>query len=175
MVDLKCHEKENNFSRGQNANAWLMFHRYQYESETYPSLSRIPLHVRMKLDVTGIKISLKDWLAFSIEERTVLCHLPVETEEEKQAFASYLDFLSRRYRGEPVATTAAMSSSLWDSAHRVPEPVAGKSAPQIPSVTFEEWRRWKSYQRYALYKTALSQSDPEQFFAVLKEFRELKD
>jgi hypothetical protein len=152
-----------------------MFHRYQYESETYPSLSRIPLHVRMKLDVTGIKISLKDWLAFSIEERSVLCHLPVETEEEKQAFASYLDFLSRRYRGEPVATTVAMSSSLWNSALRVPEPVAGKNAPRIPPVTVEEWRRWKSYQRYALYKTALSQSDPEQFFAILKEFRELKD
>jgi hypothetical protein len=152
-----------------------MFNRYQYESETYPSLSRIPLHVRMKLDVTGIKISLKDWLAFSIEERTVLCHLPVETEEEKQVFASYLDFLSWRYRGEPVATTAVMSSSLWDGAHRVPEPVAGKSAPQIPEVTVEEWRCWKSYQRYALYKTALSQSDPEQFFAILKEFRELKD
>ena len=152
-----------------------MFHRYQYESETYPSLSRIPLHVRLKLDVTGIKISLKDWLAFSIEERTVLCHLPVETKEEKQAFASYLDFLSRRYRGEPVTIATVMSSSLWDSVHRVPRPVAGKNAPQIPAVTVEEWRRWKSYQRYALYKTALSQSDPEQFFAVLKEFRELKD
>jgi hypothetical protein len=152
-----------------------MFHRYQYESETYPSLSRIPLHVRMKLDVTGIKISLKDWLAFSIEERTVLCHLPVETEEEKQAFASYLDFLSRRYRGEPVTIATVMSSSLWDSVHRVPRPVAGKNAPRIPPVTVEEWRRWKSYQRYALYKTALSQSDPEQFFAILKEFRELRD
>ena len=152
-----------------------MFHRYQCESDIYPSLSRIPLHVRMKLDVTGIKISLKDWLAFSIEERTVLCHLPVETEEEKQAFASYLDFLSRRYRGEPVTIATVMSSSLWDSVHRVPRPVAGKNAPQISPVTVEEWRRWKSYQRYALYKTALSQSDPEQFFAILKEFRELKD
>src|SRR6266536_578206 len=85
-----------------------MFHHYRHESDIYPSLSRIPLHVRMKLDVTGIKISLKDWLAFSIEERTVLCHLPVETEEEKQVFSSYLDFLSRRYRGAPVATTAAL-------------------------------------------------------------------
>jgi hypothetical protein len=152
-----------------------MFHHYQHESDIYPSLSRIPLHVRMKLDVTGIKISLKDWLAFSIEERTVLCHLPVETEEEKQAFASYLDFLSRRYRGKPVTIAAPMSSSLWDSAHQVPGPVAGKSAPQIPPVTVEEWRRWKSYQRYALYKTAISQSQPEQFFAVLREFRELTD
>ena len=152
-----------------------MFHRYQCESDIYPSLSRIPLHVRMKLDVTGIKISLKHWLVFSIEERTVLCHMPVETEEETQAFASYLDFLSRRYHGAPVATTAAMSNSLWDSALQVPGPVAGKSAPQIPVVTVEEWRRWKSYQRYALYKTALSQSDPVQFFALLREFRELKD
>jgi hypothetical protein len=87
-----------------------MFHRYQYESETYPSLSRIPLHVRMKLDVTGIKISLKDWLAFSIEERTVLCHLPVETEEEKQAFASYLDFLSRR---APSGTACTECPGRW--------------------------------------------------------------
>jgi hypothetical protein len=152
-----------------------MFHHYRHESDIYPSLSRIPLHVRMKLDVTGIKISLKDWLAFSIEERTVLCHLPVQTEEEKQAFASYLDFLSRRYRGEPVAKTEAMSDSLWDSVLQVPATVARKSASQIPPVTIEEWRRWKSHQRYALYKMALSQSDPEQFFAVLKEFRELKD
>ena len=152
-----------------------MFHHYRHESDIYPSLSRIPLHVRMKLDVTGIKISLKDWLAFSIEERTVLCHLPVQTEEEKQAFASYLDFLSRRYRGEPVAKTEAMSDSLWDSVLQVPATVARKSASQIPPVTIEEWRRWKSHQRYALYKMALSQSEPEQFFAVLKEFRELKD
>jgi hypothetical protein len=152
-----------------------MFHHYRHESDIYPSLSRIPLHVRMKLDVTGIKISLKDWLAFSIDERTVLCHLPVETEEEKQVFSSYLDFLSRRYRGAPAATTAALSSSIWEIAHQVPIPVAGKSASQIPPITIEEWRHWQSHQRYALYKTALSQSDPEQFFAVLKEFREFKD
>ena len=152
-----------------------MFHHYRHESDIYPSFSRIPLHLRMKLDVTGIKISLKDWLAFSIEERAVLCHLPVETEEEKQAFSCYLDFLSRRYRGAPVATTAAMSSSVWESAHQVPVPVAGKSAPHVPPVTIEEWRHWQSHQRYALYKTALSQSEPEQFFALLKEFRELKD
>ena len=129
----------------------------------------------MKLDVTGIKISLKDWLAFSVDERAVLCHLPVETEEEKQVFSSYLDFLSRRSSGAPVTTTLAMSTSVWENAHQVPGPVAGKSAPEIPPVTIEEWQHWKSHQRYALYKTALSPSEPEQFFAVLKEFRELKD
>ena len=58
-----------------------MFYRYRFESEIYPSLSLIPLHVRMKLDITGVKISLKTWLSFSVEECWVLCHLTVETEE----------------------------------------------------------------------------------------------
>jgi hypothetical protein len=151
-----------------------MFYRYQHESDIYPTLSRIPLHVRMKLDLTGIKIALRDWLAFSLEERTVLCHLPIESAEEKQAYTAYLEFLSRRYRGAPPATTAALSSSLWDGLE-VPAAVASKSEAQIPPVTVEEWRRWKFHQRYALYKTALSQSEPEQFFAVLKELREAKD
>jgi hypothetical protein len=152
-----------------------MFYRYQHESDIYPSLSRIPLHVRMKLDLTGVKISLNDWLGFNIEERNVLCHLPVDTVEEKEVFSTYIDFLSRRCRGVPAAKTAAISSSLWDHTHQVPEAVSKKTDAQIPPVTIEEWRGWKSYQRYALYKTALSQSDPELFFAVLQELRELKD
>lgn len=152
-----------------------MFYRYQHEADIYNDLSRIPLHVRMKLDLTGIKIGLKDWLTFDIEERTVLCHLPVESEEEKQAFTSYIDFLSRRYSNVPAARTAAMSSSLWNSKLEVPRAVTERTAAQTPPVTVEEWRRWKFHQRYALYKTALSQSEPEQFFAVLKELRESKD
>ncbi len=152
-----------------------MFQRYPHESDSYPSLSRIPLHVRMKLDVTGIKISLKDWLAFGMEERAVLCHLPVETEEEKQVFSSYVDFLCWRYFGASPGKTGAINSALWDTANTVPEPVAQKRAPEIPPVTAEEWRRWKSYQRYALYKTALSQSEPAQFFAVLQALRASED
>jgi hypothetical protein len=152
-----------------------MFYRYQHESDIYPDLSRLPLHVRMKLDLTGIKIGLKAWLAFSIEERTVLCHLPVESEEEKHAFACYVDFLSRRYHDAPAARTAAVSSSLWNNSRKVPLAVLERKAAHTSPVTMEEWKRWKFHQRYALYKTALSQSEPEQFFAVLKELRESKD
>src|SRR5687767_11703732 len=65
------------------------------------------------------KVSLKQWLEFSSQERIVLCHLPVEMEEEKQAFSAYVDFLSRRYNGQPVRTTVALSSSLWDTSNQV--------------------------------------------------------
>ena len=65
-----------------------MFHRYDYEVEFYPSLSRLPLDLRRKLDISGVKLSLKDWLAISLEERTVLCHLPCDYDEERQVFAT---------------------------------------------------------------------------------------
>jgi hypothetical protein len=171
-VDLDPSDEENNFSKAQNANSFFMFYRFRYESEFYPTLSRVPLHVRMKLDLTGIKISLRDWLSFSFEERTALCHLPVEANEEQQVFVNYLDFLSRKYRAAPVTMTEAMRKALWDDPNEISEPVAEKSRERGRSVTSQEWTRWKSHQRYALYKTAVSKSDPEQFFAVLAEIRE---
>jgi len=148
-----------------------MFHRFRYEAEFYPTLSRLPLHVRMKLDIAGVKISLKDWLAYSFEERSVLCHLPVESAEECRVFAAYLDFLSRKYQGKPVEITEAMDSALWDGA-QVPEPVAQKSAACSNTVDLSEWRSWQAHQRHALYKTAISKNQPEAFGGVLEELRE---
>jgi hypothetical protein len=148
-----------------------MFHRFAFESEFYPTLSRIPVHLRMKLDLTGIKISLDDWLAFSFEERQALCHLPAEEDDERQAFLSYVDYLCHKYRGQPAAKTAPLSRSLWDIGS-VPEPILQKSSMVSRPVTPEEWLRWRSFQRYALYKTAVSKNDPGAFPALLIELRE---
>ena len=149
-----------------------MFYRFRYESGFYATLSRVPLHLRMKLDLAGVKFSLKDWLAFSIEERSVLCHFPIDAEEERQAFIAYLGLLSRRYRGEPLSLTAPIDSSLWDNSSRVPKAVDDKSTAINQPVAIAEWARWDFCQRYALYKTAVSKNEPEAFFEVLKELRE---
>jgi hypothetical protein len=148
-----------------------MFHRFRYEAEFYPSLSRIPLHVRMKLDLTGIRISLKDWLAFDFAERAALCHLPCRLPDERQAFVGYLDFLSRKYCGTPVVVTDGLDSALLDKA-RVPEPVRNKSADSLKRITSEEWSQWQFHQRYALYKTAISQSQPDAFAQLLEQLRD---
>jgi hypothetical protein len=147
-----------------------MFHRFRYEAEFYPSLSRIPLDVRMKLDLTGIKLSLKDWLAFDFAERTALCHLPCRSPDERQAFAGYLDFLSRKYGGAPVAVTDALHSALWSKA-QLPEPVRKKSADSLQPLTPQDWFNCKFHERYALYKTAISQSQPDAFAQVLAQLR----
>lgn len=147
-----------------------MFHRFRYEAEFYPEHRRIPLHVRMKLDLTALKISLKDWLACSLEERTALCHLPVENEEERRAFAAYMDFLCRKYRGAPAERTEPIASALWRESE-IPTEVARKSAACFNAITLSEWQRWEPHQRYALYKTAVSKSQPEAFADILDELR----
>ncbi len=109
-----------------------MFHRYDYEAEYYPSLSRLPLDLRRKLDISGVKLSLKDWLAISLEERTVLCHLPCDHDEERQAFATYLDFLAKKYLGTPAEKTAPMNIGSW-SESAVPGAVATAKCSEGPS------------------------------------------
>lgn len=147
-----------------------MFYRHRFESEIYPTLSRIPLHVRMKLDLVGLKISLKHWLAFSFEERTALCHLPAETEEERNAFSGYLDFLLIRYEGEKVVAATPIGEALWEET-RVPESVLARGTENRQPVTLEEWRQWDPYRRYALYKLSITKNEPAQFNEALKEFR----
>ena len=145
-----------------------MFYRYQYEAQYYPTLSRLPLDLRRKLDVTGVKLSLKVWLTFSFAERMVLCHLPCDANEEAQVFTNYLDFLSRKYTDAPIEKIEALDCALWESS-AVPQAVIDRSAALNRAVTLEQWRRWQSPQRYALYKTAVSKSQPEAFEQVLKQ------
>jgi len=145
-----------------------MFHRYQYEAEFYPTLSRLPLDLRRKLDVTGIRLSLKDWQALSFEERTVLCDLPCDTDDESGVFINYLDFLSRKYTGAPIERMEALDRALWNPM-AVPQAVAERSSALNRTVTLDRWHRWTAHDRYALYKTAVSKSQPEAFEQVLSQ------
>ena len=149
-----------------------MFHRYNYEAEYYSALTRVPLDVRRKLDLAGVKIALKEWLAFSLEERAVLCHLPCETDEEREVYGRYLDFLCRHYFGKPAERVAAISDAHWGP-EQLPRAVAEKSSALGGEVTLNQWRALSGPQRYALYKTATSKSQPEAFEQVLQQLQDL--
>lgn len=149
-----------------------MFYAFRYEAQDHPNLDRLPLYVRMKLDVTGVKLSLSDWLAFSFEERSAICHLPAEQADEQEAFKGFLQFLCGKYRGAPACLLPPVDPSPWESIRQIPAPVVERIHGNGSAVSLEEWSGWTSFQRYALYKTAISKSEPEKFFAVLHELRQ---
>ena len=148
-----------------------MFNRYRFEAEAYESLDRMPLDVRMKLDRTGAKISLRDWLAFSLQERWALCDLPVEAEEGGGDFISYLLVLTRKYKGRELELVSPPSNFPWENSGQVPPTVLERSTGFGEAVSSEEWVQWDPFQRYALYKLSVSKNEPEQFRKALDEFR----
>ena len=151
-----------------------MLNRYQFESEVYESLDRMPLEVRMKLDSTGARISLKDWGGYTLEERRALCNLPVEAEEKGGGFVSYLLklVLKYKYKGEDLELVVPTSKLPWEDKNEPPPTVLELSQSFGISVSSEEWARWDSFQRYALYKLSISKNEPEIFHEALEEFRE---
>lgn len=148
-----------------------MFNCYRFESEVYESLDRMPLEVRMKLDCTGAKIPLKDWSSFSLQERRALCNLPVEAVEGGGDFISYLLVLVRKYKGEDLNLGVPPPDLPWDDTGQPPVSVLERSKGLGQTVSSEEWARWDSFQRYALYKLSVSKNEPERFREALEEFR----
>lgn len=146
-----------------------MFYRFEFEAAFYPALERVPFHVRMKLDLAGVRVSLNTWRAFSLEERRVLCHFPADTDEEKEVFAAFLSALARARAGVEAERCPALDADAWAAAV-VPEAVAVRSEGEGVAVRLPEWGSWAGHERYALYKTALSK-DPELFRLALQELR----
>ncbi len=144
-----------------------MFYRFEFEAAFYPALERVPFHVRMKLDLAGVRVSLNTWRAFSMEERRVLCHLPADTDEEKEVFAAFLSALAPARAGVEAERCPPLDADEW----AVPETVAVRSEAEGVRVTPAEWSRWAGHERYALHKTALSK-DPTLFQQALKELRQ---
>ncbi len=62
-------------------------------------LGWIPRSVRDKLDHVGIKLHLKEWQAFPLEDRQALCALSYQTAVEKKAFLERLDALALQHCG----------------------------------------------------------------------------
>ena len=146
-----------------------MFYRFDFEAAFYPTLERLPFHVRMKLDLSGVRVSLNTWRAFTLEERRVLCHLPVDTDEEREVFTAFLAALAQARAGVEAERCPALDPDAW-SAAVVPEAVAVRSDGEGVAVTLPEWGSWAGHERYALYKTALSK-DPDLFRLALQELR----
>jgi hypothetical protein len=152
-----------------------MFHLFAYEAPLHTELNRLPLYARMKLDIAGIKLSLNQWLGFALEERRVICHLPVDSEQEIMDFVAYVNFLCEHYLDSAAQRVSPLDPALWNTLRTIPEPVLDVSRESGRTINLKEWTRWQSYERYALYKTAVSKNEPEKFFAVLSELRQRND
>src|SRR6185295_4089076 len=99
-----------------------MFRQFEFEKKLYQKLEGIPVSTQFKLEMLGLEIPLDAWKKLAIEERWVLCHIPIRSKGERECYADYLAYLMVR-SGVLSRTSPAVSPERkpWEELSRIPQ------------------------------------------------------
>jgi hypothetical protein len=144
-----------------------MYLRFEFEGDLHRTLEFIPLAVRRKLDLAGLKLSLKGWTAMTRAERLAVCHLPVDGPGELEVYREALAGFAER-AGHPVVPLEGgpAGAAEWGAA-RIPEGVATRA----PRLSPAQWSELSEEARYVLFRLAEPRRGPEKLEAALRELR----
>ncbi len=144
-----------------------MYLRFELEGDLHRTLEFIPLAVRRKLDLVGLKLSLKAWTAMPRAERLAVCHLPVDGPGDLEVYREALAAFAER-AGHPVAPLEGgpVDGSEWGAA-RIPESVAARA----PKLSPAQWSALPEEARYVLFRLAEPRRGPDKLNAALRELR----
>jgi len=149
---------------------------FEFERDFAGSLRCIPMVVRQKLDIVGIKMTLRQWSRLSREERGGLVNMFCDTDAEQDAYSALVQELILTRTDEPVGYLPPQALEDWRGAGRMPEGVALQAAADgVMAPTLEQWARLSPLERFALIKLARSKHDNENFVPALKEFGILRE
>lgn len=142
-----------------------MYLRFEFEGDLHRTLEFIPMAVRRKLDLAGLKLSLAGWTAMNRGERLAVCHLPVDAPEDLEAYREALRAFAER-AGHPAAPLEGgpVDPSAWAAA-KIPESVAGR-ARRLPLA---KWSALPEEARYVLWRLSETRRGPEKFDAAMRE------
>jgi hypothetical protein len=146
-----------------------MYKPFAFEGEVHQSLSCVPLTVRRKLDVAGLKISLDGWNTLTREERLALCHLPIDTDAEVAVYQEVMGGFCARH-GVPLKplTEVRDHGRSWN-ADDIPMVIADRLRELGRELPVAAWRALDEESRYALLKLADPKQAAAKFQAVLAE------
>lgn len=145
---------------------------FEFETDFAGTLRCIPMIVRLKLDLCGVKLSLRQWSRFDRDDRARLVADPCESDSEVQAYRLHLVDLIVRRVGEAAVDLPVEAAPAWGDASRVPERIADYAAGlDLPPPRVEQWRALTRLQRFVLFKLSRPGHDNDNFVPAMREFR----
>jgi hypothetical protein len=115
-----------------------MYLRFAFEGDLHRTLEFIPIAVRRKLDLAGLKLSLAAWNRMSRAEKLAVCHLPVDGEGDLDVYREALTGFAER-AGEPV-TPLSGGPADRRSWRELPQRLAGRVDPDRWAASSDEAR-----------------------------------
>jgi hypothetical protein len=141
---------------------------FKFESDFVDTLRCIPMCVRHKLDLAGVKLKLNEWSKLAQSEREYIASLHLNSRAEIQTFRNVVVILTR-------ITSGAMPSLMdpvtpdWNSTE-IPDQVAEKAVSLGVTVSPEAWRNLGELPRFALMKLSRPGHEGKNFVPALEEF-----
>jgi hypothetical protein len=144
---------------------------FGFEKEYSDDLHFIPIGMRYRLDLAGLKVGLAAWLGIPVPERFFLLKMPIGTGGD---IAAFRDRLSRSLADCLPTSIACADPAAW--ANDFPPPQSVREACESAGMPIEaaHWSRFPELQRYALKKLSLSRRQPDAFRKAMEEFSSVK-
>lgn len=112
----------------------------------------IPMVVRFKMDLAGIKLKLGEWGRFGTAERIELALLPVTSEQETDYYRNYLRSLVINHTQKAATPLSIDQNPAWKNLVQVPLMLVEKSSEFGLNISISQWQSLTDIQRFALLK-----------------------
>lgn len=144
---------------------------FAFETDFAGALYCIPMVVRRKLDLCGVKVSLKEWNRFALEEREQLVAQGCESAAEVEAYTQYVAGLIQIRTQHPAQLLDKDAGTEWNAADRVPQRVIDYAIErEVAPPTVNQWAALTPLQRFALFKLTRPGHSNENFLPAMREF-----
>lgn len=144
---------------------------FAFEADFVDTLRCVPMAVRFKLDLVGVKITLRQWSRLTPEDRFERLMAPCDTAGEIEAYRQTLRVLVADRAGEVPKDLPPDATVPWAAAARTPDQVvafAGEVGVTPPSDAV--WAGLSDLQRFVLLKLSRDNHDNVNFVPAMREF-----
>jgi hypothetical protein len=142
---------------------------FLFEADFVSDLRCLPMAVRRKLDLAGVKLRLSHWHARASKERERLLHWL----DDPAAVSELREWLLERSAdlpGGPAGTLDPARGAGWQRTNRVPEVVSDACAQIGTTVTADDCLALDELQRFALVKLSHPGHEHRNLSRALEEF-----
>lgn len=140
---------------------------FGFERDYEEDLRFIPIGMRYRLDLAGVKLSLDAWLTIPRMERLTLLNMPMEGKEGISGFRTRVLLAAGN---PPPIGIEPMDPKAWSAISTVPEEVVAACHQSGATILQDQWAGFPELERYALWKLSRSKRGQETFRAAWTEF-----
>ena len=130
----------------------------------------IPMVVRFKMDLAGIKLKLGEWRRFHPAERVELALLPTSSSEEIKYYRKNLIRLITKHTGKEATSMPVDNQPAWQNLTEIPKILEEKLSEDKLEISISQWHVLTDIQRFALLKLCRPGHENKNFPKAMVEF-----